>query len=55
MRERPGVEIAIQYERDGRLFDGFLTPARKVSDSGEAYGQVGVSVSLPEWPPEMVR
>jgi regulator of sigma E protease len=55
VRERPGVEIAIQYERDGSLQDGWITPARKLADDGEAYGQVGVSVSIPEWPPEMLR
>jgi regulator of sigma E protease len=55
VRARPGQKIAIQFEREGRSLQGWITPARKVAEDGEAYGQVGVSVSIPEWPPEMLR
>jgi len=55
VRARPDQEIAFQFEREGRTLEGWITPARKVASDGEAYGQVGVSVSIPEWPPHMLR
>jgi regulator of sigma E protease len=55
VRARPDQQIAIEFEREGRVLEGWITPARKVAEDGEAYGQVGVSVTIPEWPPHMLR
>ena len=55
VRERPGQEITLGLERDGSPLQTVITPLRKVDDNGEAYGQVGVSVQVPEWPEDMVR
>lgn len=55
VQARPEQPIALRYERDGVPEDTVLTPARKVDAAGDAYGQVGVGVQVPEWPPEMVR
>ena len=55
VRARPDQQIAIEFEREGRVQEGWITPARKVAEDGEAYGQVGVSVTVPEWPPHMLR
>src|SRR5690606_3272646 len=42
VRARPGQPISVVFERDGQRREVQLTPARKVDDSGNAYGQVGV-------------
>ncbi|MCX2982146.1 sigma E protease regulator RseP [Halieaceae bacterium IMCC14734] len=55
VRARPGTEMLLEYERDGVAAQALLIPARKQSDDGTTYGQVGVTVKVPEWPPEMVR
>ena len=55
VRERPGQEIAIEFERGDSLLQALITPARRTDDNGEVYGQVGVSVQVPEWPEHMVR
>jgi regulator of sigma E protease len=55
VRERPGQEISIEFERDGLLQRGSITPAKITDDSGQSYGQVGVSVQVPEWPDHMLR
>jgi len=55
VRARPGEAISIDWQRDGQDLQGVIVPAQKLADSGEAYGQVGVSVVVPEWPDEMVR
>ena len=55
VRERPGEAILLSFRRDGEIRETVLTPERKVSEAGEAYGQVGVGVVIPEWPQEMVR
>ncbi|MCZ6830924.1 MAG: RIP metalloprotease RseP [Gammaproteobacteria bacterium] len=55
VRARPDQAIVLRYERAGVPAQTVITPARKLDDQGEAYGQVGVSVQVPEWPPEMVR
>ncbi len=55
VRSRPGQAIALQFDRNGQQMSTSLTPERKVAEDGVAYGQVGVSVKLPEWPQEMLR
>ncbi len=55
VRARPGEPIVIGYERDGIPASTVITPALKVADNGEEYGQVGVSVQVPEWPPHLLR
>ena len=55
VRARPDQAIVLRYERAGVQAETVITPARKVDEQGAAYGQVGVSVQVPEWPPEMVR
>jgi regulator of sigma E protease len=55
VRDRPEQAITIGYEREGLPAQTVITPARKLDEQGAAYGQVGVSVQVPEWPPEMIR
>lgn len=55
VRARPGQEIDLDIVRDGRSQSTVILPARKLAESGEAYGQVGVTVLVPEWPPHMLR
>lgn len=55
VRARAEQTIAIQVERQSTLIDLEITPNRKVTEDGEVYGQVGVSVEIPEWPSHMLR
>ena len=55
VRARPGQVIELVYERDAQQQLAALTPAIKYDDDNKAYGQVGVTVLLPEWPEEMSR
>jgi regulator of sigma E protease len=55
VRARPGQSIALELERGDELLTLALTPVRKVDEQGEVFGQVGVSVVLPEWPETMIR
>jgi regulator of sigma E protease len=55
VRARPGAEMLLAYERDGVAAQTLLVPARKEAEDGSAYGQVGVTVQVPEWPQDMVR
>lgn len=55
VRARPGEPIELSYRRDGNTLETTLVPARKVGDDGEAFGQVGVGVVVPEWPEGMLR
>ena len=55
VRARPGEPIALQFQRDGQVGETTLTPAIMKDAEGEAYGQVGVSVQVPEWPEGMLR
>ncbi len=55
VQSRPEQAIAIRFERAGEQQNTVLTPARKVDANGEDFGQVGVGVQVPEWPPEMIR
>ncbi len=55
VRARAEQPISIQVERQAELLTLQITPAKKLSDDGEVYGQVGVSVVIPEWPSSMLR
>jgi regulator of sigma E protease len=54
VRERPGVPITVDVERDGRQLSMTLVP-ELVEEEGETFGRVGMSVALPEMPEEMLR
>jgi regulator of sigma E protease len=55
VRARPGQAIVLAYLRDDVEYKTSITPATKQGDNGEPYGQVGVSVAMPEWPEGMLR
>ncbi|WP_019530517.1 RIP metalloprotease RseP [Dasania marina] len=55
VRERPEQAIAVQYLRNEQVLSSLLTPERKIDEQGQAYGQVGMGVKWPEWPPELRR
>ena len=55
VRARPGEVIALDYLRDGVSQQTEIVPERLTDENGEVFGRVGVSVALPEMPPEMVR
>lgn len=54
VRARPGETIAVTVERDGAPLRLDLTPDR-VEEEGESFGRVGMGVSLPSMPDDMVR
>ncbi len=54
VRARPGVTIALEVERGEQLLERLIVPER-IEDDGETIGRVGVSVAIPEMPPELVR
>ncbi|MEZ5567773.1 MAG: RIP metalloprotease RseP [Halioglobus sp.] len=55
VRARPGDPIALTFRRAGEVLSAVIVPERVVGDDGEAFGRVGVAVSAPEMPPELVR
>ena len=55
VRERPGQAIDLRFLRDGRQQQTVLTPAVKLDEQGQRYGQVGVAVEWPEIPESMKR
>lgn len=55
VRARAEQPITIKVEREAALLELQITPAKILSDDGEVYGQVGVSVAIPEWPSHMLR
>ena len=54
VRARPGEAIAVTLERDGSTVQLDLVPERVVEE-GEAFGRVGMGVTLPSMPDSMVR
>ena len=54
VRARPGESIAVTLERQGSVVQLDLVPERVVEE-GEAFGRVGMGVSLPSMPDSMVR
>ncbi|MEM1112426.1 MAG: RIP metalloprotease RseP [Pseudomonadota bacterium] len=55
VKARPGERITVEYERDARVLFGDIVPERMELPGGEVIGRVGVSVALPEMPPELIR
>ena len=55
VRARPEQVIEVALLRHGQPLDLSLTPAKKMDDQNQPFGQVGVSVEWPEWPEEMRR
>jgi regulator of sigma E protease len=55
VRARPGESISLEIERDGALRQLVVVPEPLTDENGEVFGRVGVSVAMPEMPPEMVR
>jgi regulator of sigma E protease len=55
VRARPGVAIAVELERDGRLVNTELVP-EVVDEAGqEPFGRVGMGVLPPVMPADMIR
>ena len=54
VRARPGESISVEVERGLQRLVLNLTPDR-VTENGESFGRVGMSVELPSMPPEMLR
>ena len=55
VRARPEQAIDVALLRNGQPLNLSLTPAKKVDEQAQSFGQVGVSVKWPEWPEEMRR
>jgi regulator of sigma E protease len=55
VRARPGEPIDLEIDRDGSLQRLAVIPEALTGDDGEVFGRVGVSVAMPDMPPEMVR
>ena len=55
VRARPEQAIELEYRRDTELLRAVIVPERVVDESGEAFGRVGLGVTLPEMPPELLR
>jgi regulator of sigma E protease len=55
IREIPEQSVKLLIERDGLQRQLQITPERKLDESAKAYGYVGVSVAMPEWPKSMQR
>ncbi len=55
VRARPGEAIDLTFRRGEQTLQTQLTPERVVPAEGDAFGRVGVSVVIPEMPPELMR
>jgi regulator of sigma E protease len=55
VRANPGKLIDVVYLRNGGEYSTLLTPATLHEEDGTPYGQVGLGVQVPEWPPGMIR
>jgi regulator of sigma E protease len=55
VRARPEQAIELEYRRDTQLLRAVIVPERVVDESGEAFGRVGLGVTPPEMPPELLR
>lgn len=55
VRDNPGRELAVTLLRDGDEIGVWVVPRAIEQADGSVIGQVGMSVKMPEWPPEMVR
>lgn len=55
LRARPGVAVAVEYERDGALASTTVVPDTVVDEVDGEIGRIGMVPALPEMPPELVR
>ncbi len=55
VKARPDQAIELVVQRGDRTMTAVVTPKRIEADDGEVYGQVGVSVDIPDMPAEMQR
>ncbi len=55
VRARPAEAIELTLLRDGEELTSVIRPERLIADNGEAFGRIGVAVSIPEMPPHLVR
>ena len=55
VRARAGAPIELEYERAGELRRATIVPGEVRGDGGEVFGRVGMSVAVPEMPPELLR
>ena len=55
VRARPSEPITLEIERNGSLDQVVVIPEALTDEDGEVFGRVGVSVAMPEMPPEMIR
>ena len=55
VRARPGQSIALEFLRAGQQRQTSIIPESITGEDGESFGRVGLGVSLPEMPPEMLR
>ena len=53
VRDRPEVTIDIKVKRENDVFYTKITPKKIVSDAGDIFGQVGMSVKSVDWPENM--
>ena len=53
VRDRPEVTIDIEVKRENNVFYTKITPKKIVSDAGDVFGQVGMSVRPADWPESM--
>jgi regulator of sigma E protease len=53
VRDRPEVTIDIKVKRENDVFYTKITPKKIVSDAGDVFGQVGISVKSVDWPENM--
>jgi regulator of sigma E protease len=55
VRARPAEPISLEIDRNGTLEQLVVIPEALTDENGEVFGRVGVSVAMPEMPPEMIR
>ncbi|MDF1692840.1 MAG: RIP metalloprotease RseP [Zhongshania sp.] len=55
VRGIPEQTVNVVVDRAGQQCELQITPERKLDEANNAYGYVGVSVAMPEWPKEMLR
>lgn len=55
VRARPGDSILVEYERQAHYDHTNIVPKLYYDESGQPYGQVGMTVAVPQWPESMRR
>ena len=55
VRARAGQSIELEFLRAGQYQKTTIVPQTITAEGGQSFGRVGLGVSLPEMPPELVR